>query len=109
MDDRTSSGQYVRHSTGSLSNDHEHNGRKTKEWFRGNKIVVMDWVVQFLDLNPIDNLKRYLKRAMCDGKTKSNQELWEVIHGAWPAIPAERCQRLVDSMPHCCNVVLKNL
>ena len=39
---------------------------KTKEWLRRKKVMVLEWLSQFCDLNPIENLSRkairFLKR-----------------------------------------------
>lgn len=89
-------------------NDPKHTSKVAKEWFRENRIEVMEWPAQSPDLNPIENLWTDLKKAVWDVKPTNNKDLWEVVQKAWYNIPLERCRRLVDSMKDRCVAVIKN-
>uniref|UniRef100_A0A8C1PQT1 Tc1-like transposase DDE domain-containing protein n=1 Tax=Cyprinus carpio TaxID=7962 RepID=A0A8C1PQT1_CYPCA len=73
-----------------------------------NKINVMEWPAQSPDLNPIENLWGDIKNAVSEAKPRNVNELWNVVKESWSGITAERCHKLVDSMPHRCQAVLKN-
>ena len=60
----------------------------------------MVWPPSFLDLNPIENLGRILKRKLFEGgqQVTSKQQLWEVILAATKEIQAETVHGLTSSM-----------
>lgn len=89
-------------------NDPKHTARGTKTWFLSNKINLMEWPAQSPDLNPIENLWKDVKNTVGQKKVRNKEELWQEILKAWKAIPVERCQNLINSMPRRCEAVLKN-
>lgn len=89
-------------------NDPKHTSKRAKSWFQTNKINVMEWPAQSPDLNPIENLWGDIKNAVSEAKPRNVNELWNVVKESWSGITAERCHKLVDSMPHRCQAVLKN-
>uniref|UniRef100_A0A3Q3W3Y0 Tc1-like transposase DDE domain-containing protein n=1 Tax=Mola mola TaxID=94237 RepID=A0A3Q3W3Y0_MOLML len=89
-------------------NDPKHTSKRAKSWFQTNKINVMEWPAQSPDLNPIENLWGDIKNAVSEAKPRNVNELWNVVKESWSGITAERCHKLVDSMPHRCEAVIKN-
>ncbi len=45
-----------------------HTAKIIKEWFRTNKIVIIDWPANFPDLNLIENIWRQLKNNIQNHK-----------------------------------------
>uniref|UniRef100_A0A3B4AC75 Tc1-like transposase DDE domain-containing protein n=1 Tax=Periophthalmus magnuspinnatus TaxID=409849 RepID=A0A3B4AC75_9GOBI len=72
------------------------------------QLNVMEWPAQSPDLNPIENLWGDVKNAVYEAKLRNVNELWNVVKESWSGITAERCHKLVDSMPHRCEAVIKN-
>uniref|UniRef100_A0A3P8T4K9 Tc1-like transposase DDE domain-containing protein n=1 Tax=Amphiprion percula TaxID=161767 RepID=A0A3P8T4K9_AMPPE len=72
------------------------------------KIQVMEWPAQSPDLNPTENLLADIKNAVHEAKPRNAEELWNVVQLSWAAIPVDRCQKLVDSMHHRCEAVIRN-
>jgi hypothetical protein len=72
------------------------------------KINVMPWPAQSPDLNPIETLWNDVEKAINRAKPSSIPKLEQLIYQAWAAIPVDRCQRLIDSMPHRCAAVIRN-
>uniref|UniRef100_A0AAQ5YFT3 Tc1-like transposase DDE domain-containing protein n=1 Tax=Amphiprion ocellaris TaxID=80972 RepID=A0AAQ5YFT3_AMPOC len=72
------------------------------------KIQVMEWPAQSLDLNPIENLWADIKNAIHEAKPRNAKELWNAVQLSRAAIPVDRCQKLVDSMHHRCEAVIRN-
>uniref|UniRef100_A0A3Q2Q7R2 Uncharacterized protein n=1 Tax=Fundulus heteroclitus TaxID=8078 RepID=A0A3Q2Q7R2_FUNHE len=66
------------------------------------------WPAQSPDLNPIENLWADIKSAVHEAKPRNAEELWNTVQLSWAAIPVERCQKLVDSMHHRCEAVIRN-
>uniref|UniRef100_A0A3Q0S377 Uncharacterized protein n=1 Tax=Amphilophus citrinellus TaxID=61819 RepID=A0A3Q0S377_AMPCI len=92
--------------------DNKHTSKRAASWFQTNKIKVMEWSAQSLDLNPIENFWGDIKNAVSDAKPRNADEFWKVVKSSWAGIPVHRCQKLVgwlvDSMQHSCEAVLKN-
>ena len=89
-------------------NDPKHTSKRAKAWFQINRIQLMEWPAQSPDLNPIENLWADLKSAVHEAKPRNKEELWNTVQLTWAAIPVERCQKLVDSMHHRCEAVIRN-
>uniref|UniRef100_A0A3Q0S909 Tc1-like transposase DDE domain-containing protein n=1 Tax=Amphilophus citrinellus TaxID=61819 RepID=A0A3Q0S909_AMPCI len=89
-------------------NDPNHTSKRAASWFQTNKIKVMEWPSQSPDLNPTENFWSDIKNAVIEAKTRNEEELWKVVESSWAGTPAHRCQKLVDSMQHSCEAVLRN-
>ena len=90
-------------------NDPKHRSKLATQWFEDNNINVLSWPAQSPDLNPIEHLWTYLKDQMKKYPTppKGVHELWDRLVVEWNKIPAERCQRLIESMPRRLEAVIK--
>uniref|UniRef100_A0A4W4E6N1 Tc1-like transposase DDE domain-containing protein n=1 Tax=Electrophorus electricus TaxID=8005 RepID=A0A4W4E6N1_ELEEL len=67
------------------------------------------WQAQSPDLNPIENLWGDIKNAVSEAKPRNAEELWKVVKSSWAGITVHRCQKLVHSMQHRCEAVLRNI
>ena len=90
-------------------NDPKHTSRRAQRWFKDHGFIVMKWPAQSPDLNPIEHLWWYLKRRLDEYEhpPTSLAELWSRCEAEWEKIPAEECQKLVESMPRRVEAVLK--
>uniref|UniRef100_A0A9J8BZQ9 Tc1-like transposase DDE domain-containing protein n=1 Tax=Cyprinus carpio carpio TaxID=630221 RepID=A0A9J8BZQ9_CYPCA len=89
-------------------NDPKHTAKITKEWLHNNSVTVLVRTSQSPDLNPIEHLWRDLKMAVHQRLPSNLTELERICKEEWQWIPKSRCHKLVDSMPHRCQAVLKN-
>ena len=90
-------------------NDPKHTSIMAQNWFKKNKIEVLDWPSKYPGLNPIEHLWFYLKRRMGSYKVQplSIYELWKRVQDEWNNIPNELCLELINSMPRRISAVLK--
>jgi transposase len=90
-------------------NDPKHTSKKATQWFEDNDIQVLVWPAQSPDINPIEHLWVHLKRALLKYPTppKGVHELWERVVKEWNRIPAETCQKLIESMPRRIKAVIR--
>jgi hypothetical protein len=90
-------------------NDPKHTSKKATQWFEDNGIQVLAWPAQSPDINPIEHLWVHLKKALNKYPTppKGVHELWERVVEEWNEIPAETCQRLIESMPRRIKAVIR--
>ena len=85
-----------------------HTAIVVKNWFRNNKISVLDWPGNSPDLNPIENLWNVLKRKVAKHAPSSIQDLTFWLKRVWcTEITPELCKKLIHSMPHHIKTVLK--
>jgi transposase len=90
-------------------NDPKHTSKKAKKWMEDNDLEVIWWPAQSPDLNPIEHLWFYVKRKLQEYEVppKGAHELWERLVKEWNGIPAEVCQKLIESMPRRIEAVIK--
>lgn len=85
-----------------------HTARSSLEWFRQNKVNVLEWPAQSPDLNPIEHLWGILKKKISTRKITSITHLKAVIQEEWENLNPLICKRLVDSLPRRIAEVIKN-
>ena len=90
-------------------NDPKHTCKKVKEWLEEQDFRTMVWPAQSPDLSPIEHCWSFLKRRLAEYEHSSNgiYELWERIQEELEKIPAEKCQKLIESMPRRIEAVIK--
>lgn len=76
--------------------------------FQENDVQVLDWPAQSPDLNPIEKLWNDLDKALMLQKPSNLDETEAYLIRVWGEITAQRCEKLVDSMPRRCAAVIKN-
>lgn len=89
-------------------NDPKHSSKLATQWFRDNKVHLMEWPSQSPDLNPIEHLWGILKKIIEGFKSKNKNDLWTKVQAEWYAIDPSICANLVSSMGRRCSEVLKN-
>lgn len=89
-------------------NDPKHTSKTAKRWFEEKQISVMEWPPQSPDLNPLENLWADVKKGVSEQQPSNINDLWSTIQRCWSAIPLQRYQSLVNSMPRRCKAVISN-
>ena len=59
----------------------------------------MPWPARSPDLNPIEHLWTWIDQKLNEKEIKNMGDLKNGIRDAWLNIPADLCQKLVESMP----------
>ncbi len=84
-----------------------HTAKGTKSWFNDHGVTVLDWPANSPDLNPIENLWGIVKRKMRDTRPNNADDLKATVKETWASIPPQQCHKLITSMPHRIEAVIK--
>ncbi len=84
-----------------------HIAKGTKRWINDHGVTVLDWPENSPDLNLVENLWGIVKRKMRDTRPNNADDLKAAIKATWASITPEQCHRLIDSMPHHIDAVIK--
>jgi hypothetical protein len=81
--------------------DPKHTSNRVQRWLKKNVTFIgkKDWPANSPDLNVIENLWAHLQRQVYARDPRTLAQLQRYIEEEWEAIPLERLQRLVDSIP----------
>ncbi|CAJ0950757.1 unnamed protein product [Ranitomeya imitator] len=78
-------------------NDPKHTARVTKEWLHKKHMKVLEWLSQYQDFNPIENLWRELKVRVAQRQAQNITALEEICMEEWANIPTTVCANLVKT------------
>jgi transposase len=90
-------------------NDPKHTSLKASKTLEDLGLEVLDWPAQSPDLNPIEELWRYLKIRLgrYPKPPEGIEELWVRVQKEWKDIPGNLISELVASMPRRIEAVLR--
>lgn len=79
------------------TNDPKHTASTKQEWRRDNSVNVLECSSQRPDLNPIENLWRYLKMSVHRRFPSKLTDIKRICGEEWQKIPKSKCAQLVSS------------
>ncbi|KAI1000189.1 hypothetical protein K3495_g8009 [Podosphaera aphanis] len=90
-------------------NDPKHTSKKARQFLRDHSLAVLPWPANSPRLNPIEHLWNYIKKRLKDYPPPPNGilELWDRVQDEWAKIPAEECQKLIESLSRRIDAVIK--
>ncbi|KAM4714712.1 protein translocase subunit SecA-like [Anableps anableps] len=71
----------------------------TNSWFSDYGVTVVDWPINWFDLNSIENLWKVVRRKLRDTRTNNIDDLKADIKAARASIPPNQSHKLIPSMP----------
>lgn len=80
-----------------LDNDPKHTARSTRKLLAESNADVLQWPSQSPDLNPIENLRRYLKIQIGKRAATNIKNLMTICQEEWDKIPLNVCKSLVET------------
>ena len=75
-------------------NDSKHTAKSTKKWLTDHNVKLLEWSSQSPNLNPIENLWRYLK-IQIRSRATNVKHLKKVCEEEWNKIPKGTCRALI--------------
>lgn len=87
-----------------------HSARATQQFLRQRNIPVMEWPAKSPDMNPIEHVWAFLKTRInrLPNRPANAAELRDELRRQWGRVPAAFKNRLVNSMPNRCQLVIQN-
>jgi tRNA A-37 threonylcarbamoyl transferase component Bud32 len=76
-----------------------HGDGRVRSWLFNHGVTVLDFPPYSPDLNAIEHVWVYLKKAVENLHPKTLEELQDAVHSGWEAIPEEYLEAIVHSMP----------
>jgi transposase len=76
-----------------------HKSQTNINWLQDNKISIMDWPPQSLDLNPIENIWADIKHRLQSFEIREKQELWLAVKQIWDEYPTDYSTKFAHTMP----------
>ena len=90
-------------------NDPKHTSGVAREWFKKNKLDVLDWAPSSPDMNIIEHVWEYLdKRVRTRSPLPTNRDqMWTALQEEWASIDEDYIEKLYESMPDRVAALLK--
>ena len=88
-------------------NDPKHTSKIVKEWFRSEKVSILEWPSQSPDLNPIENLWNELKRSCAGIRSINASAKFKLLERKWLEISQEKIVDLIVSMQNRMKAVIE--
>ena len=86
-----------------------HRSKLVKKFLEEKSIQMLEWPENSPDLNPIENLWSIMKKKVSEKHPTTRCAIQSAIKEVWvKEISLDYCCKLIESMPHCLQEVIKN-
>ena len=82
-----------------MDNDPKHTYKVVAKWLKDNKVKVLEWPLQSLDLNPIEHLWAELKKHVRARRPTNLTQLHQLCQEEWVKIHPTYCGKFVEDYP----------
>ena len=79
-----------------MDNDPKHISKVVAKWLKDNKVKVLEWTSQSLDLNPIENMWAELTKRVRARRPTNLTQLHLLCQEEWARIHPTYCRKLVE-------------
>ena len=85
-----------------------HAAKSVRTFLSEEDVTVMEWPAQSPDMNPIENVWKFLKEIAEENNPRNVEVLWANLKVEWEKISVDECKTLIRSCSTKCQAVFES-